>query len=101
MFVGVWEVPEYVTTQEEAERWACQKAMEWGPLVLHVSRKVQVAIDEQGRVTGRYESSPDKVTLPYQQLGRHKFRFVVGPEKMAVQMDGSPKNPTHSLNGER
>jgi hypothetical protein len=91
LFVPSFLVPEEISTQEEAERWACEQAKQLGPLTLHVNRKVSVAIDGDGQVTGRHESSPDTVQLPYQQIGRHRFRFVFGPNGMTIETETRPQ----------
>ena len=81
LFVPPWRVPEEVTTQERAEAWASQFAIEHqAPVVLHLSRRISVWFDRGGRVTARHEASPGEVTLPYLGLkgGSTKFRFVPG-----------------------
>ena len=81
MFVPPSSVPEEITTQEGAEAWASQFAIEHhAPVVLHLSRRISVGIDREGRITSRHEASPGEVMLPYFQLkgGRTKFRFVSG-----------------------
>lgn len=91
LFVPPLAVPEEITTQEEAERWTAEQTATWGPLLLLVSRMVSVAFDKEGQVIGRYEASPEKISLPYLSLGRHRFRLLAGDEGLKVQIDDQPR----------
>lgn len=93
MFVPPLAVPEEITSQEDAERWTAEQTATWGPLLLLVSRKVSVAFDKDGQVIGRYEASPEKISLPYMSLGRHRFRFLAGEGGLTVQIDDQPCAP--------
>lgn len=88
LFVPPWSVPEEITTQDGAEAWASQFAIEnHAPVVLHLSRRVSVGIDREGRITSRHEASPGEVMLPYCQLrgGGTKFRFVSGHSEFSFE----------------
>ena len=92
-FAAYWQVPEEITTEEEAVEWACQQARNgWGPLLLNVNRIESIGINEKGEVEGRYSRTP-KDSLPYLQIGRHKFRFVAGPNGLEMEINNAPNVP--------
>jgi hypothetical protein len=88
MFVPPWPVPEEVTTQEGAEAWARQFAIDnHAPVVLYLSRRISVWIDRDGQITTRHEASPGEVTVPYMQLkgGGAKFRFTPSGSGLSIE----------------
>ena len=87
-FVPPWSVPEEITTQEEAEAWARQFAIDnHAPVVLYLSRRISVWFNSEGQITTRHEASPGEVALPYLQLkgGATKFRFVPGSNGLSIE----------------
>ena len=88
LFMPPWPVPEEVTTQEEAETWARQFAIDnHAPAVLYLSHRISVWFDREGKITSRHEASPGEVTVPYLQLkgGGTKFRFAPSGAGLAIE----------------
>jgi hypothetical protein len=78
---GTTELPEGVTTPEEAERFACEYARRHRrPVCLAVSRRLSIWINQRGKVEVRTEAVPDKPNVPFMRLrGRNQpFLWSVG-----------------------
>lgn len=70
------EIPPEITTQEQAETWACDfAAKNQKQVCLVVSRRLSVWIDQYGTITARTEAEPDELNEPYMQIGNKQFRL--------------------------
>jgi len=79
---GKVKMPEDITTQKQAEAFACEYARQQRLLVcLVVSRRQSVWINKEGRVYARTEATPDKPNMPWMQLRSDKRRFLFQVEE--------------------
>ena len=88
LFMPPWPVPSEITTQESAEAWARQFAIDnHAPVALYLSRRISVWFDREGKITSRHEASPGEVTVPYLQLkgGGTKFRFAPNGAGLSIE----------------
>lgn len=88
LFMPPWPVPAEITTQEGAEAWACQFAIDnHAPVSLYLSRRISVWIGREGKITSRHEASPGEVTVPYLQLNGDgaKFRFAPNGAGLSIE----------------
>jgi hypothetical protein len=76
---GTVDLPEAVTTPEQAEAFACEYAMQHRRQVcLAVSRRLSIWIDREGQVYARTEARPDTPNAPYMRLRGGTSRFLLG-----------------------
>lgn len=76
---GIEELPEAITTPEQAEKWACDYAREQGwHVCLAVSRRLSIWIDKQGHVYARTEATPDSPNVPFMRVRGSGRRFLFG-----------------------
>ena len=67
-------LPAEVTTQEDAEAWACTFARQHRCRVcLVVSRRLSVWINGQGKIESRTEAVPAESNVPFMQIGGRRF----------------------------
>jgi hypothetical protein len=68
------ELPAEVTTQEQAEAWACTFARQHRCRVcLVVSRRLSVWIDGQGEIEARTEARPGEPNMPFIEVRGRRF----------------------------
>lgn len=71
-------LPPEITTQEEAEAYACEYARQNGVrLCLVLSRRQSIWINADGLVEARFESTPDCPDLPLLRLVGNVSTFLV------------------------
>jgi hypothetical protein len=75
-FMAGLQVPDGVTTPEQALTWAVETAKRVAKKVIVVaSRRVCYTIHEDGRVDGPLVATPDDDVMPYTGLGDRRFLF--------------------------
>jgi len=71
------QLPEDITTPEQAEAFSCEYAKQNGRKVcLALSRRLSEWIDEQGQVYARTEATPDEPNIPWMRLRCDKRKFL-------------------------
>lgn len=72
-FAGI-DLPDTVTTPEQAVAWAVETAKRLNKkVVLVVSRRVSWTIHEDGRADGPFNATPDSSGMPWMALGQTPF----------------------------